>query len=104
MSLVSGAAYSASGMEQSGTGSAAGDLDGDGDLDFLVTNVQRDYNTLFLSQTPPARTVRFADETTATGLNLSDLTFPGSAALALHEITMGRGPLRCQRPHPSGAA
>lgn len=51
VSLVSGGAYSASGMEQSGMGSAAGDFDGDGDLDFLVTNFQRDYNTLFLNKT-----------------------------------------------------
>lgn len=81
VSLVSGAAYSASGIEQSGMGSAAGDFDGDGDLDFLVTNLQRDYNTLFLNQIPPSGPLRFADETTAAGLNLSTLGFLGSAAL-----------------------
>lgn len=83
VSLVSGAAYSASGTEQSGMGSAAGDFDGDGDIDFLVTNFQRDDNTLFLNQTPPGGPLRFADETTATGLNLSTLAFLGWAMLAL---------------------
>lgn len=64
-------------------GSAAGDFDGDGDIDFLVTNFQRDDNTLFLNQTPPGGPLRFADETTAAGLNLSTLAFLGWAALAL---------------------
>ena len=83
VSLVSGAAYSASGMEQSGMGSTAGDFDGDGDLDFLVTNFQRDYNTFFVNQTSPAGPLRFADETITAGLNLTTLAFLGWAALSL---------------------
>ena len=81
-SLLSGAAYSGSGMEQSGMGSTAGDFDGDGDLDFLVTNFQRDYNTLFLNQTSLGGPLRFVDETTAAGINLTTLPFLGWAALS----------------------
>ena len=65
-------------------GSAAGDFDGHGNLDFLVTNLQRDYNTLFFNQTPPGGPLRFADETTTAGLNLSTLASLGWAALALN--------------------
>ena len=64
-------------------GSTAGDFDGDGDLDFLVTNFQRDYNTFFVNQTSPAGPLRFADETITAGLNLTTLAFLGWAALSL---------------------
>ncbi|HXV59755.1 MAG TPA: VCBS repeat-containing protein, partial [Vicinamibacteria bacterium] len=47
VSLLSGAGYSGKGFEQSGMGVAAGDPDGDGDLDLFVTNFQNDTNTFY---------------------------------------------------------
>lgn len=64
LSLLSGTAYASSGMEQSGMGSAAGDFDRDGDIDFYVTHFQRDYNTLFENQ----GSLTFRDTTTMHGL------------------------------------
>jgi len=84
VSLLSGAAYAGSGMEQSGMGSAAGDFDGDEALDLFVTNFQRDYNTLFRNAGHAASTgLWFEDATVAAGLNLTTLDFLGWAALPL---------------------
>jgi hypothetical protein len=69
VSLLSGVGYSASGMEQSGMGSTAGDYDGDGDVDLYVTNFQRDYNTLFRNEGG----LFFTDVTVASGLSLPTL-------------------------------
>ncbi len=46
-SLYSGAGYSANGLAQSGMGVDAGDADGDGLLDLLVTNYSTEPNTLY---------------------------------------------------------
>ncbi len=84
VSLLSGAGYSGSGMAQSGMGSAAGDFDGDGDADLVVTNFQRDYNTFFRNRSAPnGGPLRFADETAVAGLSLETLAFLGWAALPL---------------------
>lgn len=84
VSLLSGAAYAGSGMEQSGMGSAAGDFDGDEALDLFVTNFQRDYNTLFRNAGHVASAgLWFEDATVAAGLNLTTLDFLGWAALPL---------------------
>lgn len=84
VSLLSGAAYAASGKEQSGMGSAAGDFDGDGALDLYVTNFQRDYNTLFRNTSAAAGAgLWFEDDTVAAGVNLTTLDFLGWAALPL---------------------
>jgi hypothetical protein len=73
VSLVSGAGYSALGMEQSGMGSAAGDYDSDGDEDLYVANFQRDYNTLFRND----GALSFQDVTPETGLALPTLSYLG---------------------------
>ncbi len=83
VSLLSGAAYSGSGMEQSGMGSAAGDFDGDGDTDLVVTNFQRDYNTFFRNRGAPGGPLRFTDDTAEAGLSLTTLAFLGWAVLPL---------------------
>lgn len=84
VSLLSGAAYAASGKEQSGMGSATGDFDGDGALDLYVTNFQRDYNTLFRNTSSVTGSgLWFEDDTVAAGLNLTTLDFLGWAALPL---------------------
>jgi enediyne biosynthesis protein E4 len=69
VSLVSGVGYSGLGMEQSGMGSAAGDVDGDGDEDLYVTNFQRDYNTLYRND----GALTFQDVTADAGLALPTL-------------------------------
>jgi hypothetical protein len=77
VSLVSGAGYSALGMEQSGMGLAAADYDADGDEDLYVTNFQRDYNTLFRNDGG----LSFEDVTAASGLALPTLSRLGWGAV-----------------------
>jgi hypothetical protein len=48
--LWSGAALEGSGRAQAGMGVAAGDLDGDGRADLMVTNFADDFSTLYLNQ------------------------------------------------------
>ena len=68
-----GAAYSEDGRAQAGMGVAAGDYDGDGDLDMLITHFSDDVNTLYQNQGDG----RFRDHTAATGLSLSVRPFLG---------------------------
>lgn len=47
--VVAGFAYSSDGREQAGMGIDVADIDGDGDLDVIVTNFSHDYSTLRLN-------------------------------------------------------
>lgn len=75
VSLFSGAGYSGAGREQAGMGATAGDFDGDGDMDLLVTNFQGDYNTLYRN----LGGCLFEDASEPLGLSGSSLPFMGWA-------------------------
>jgi hypothetical protein len=62
--LASGVALNADGRAQAGMGVDAGDYDGDGRLDLIVTNFAQDTNTLYHNRDGH----QFEDVTTATGL------------------------------------
>ena len=62
--LVSGAALSGDGRPQAGMGADAGDFNGDGLPDLIVTNFSHDYNTLY--ENGPAGV--FSDRSYATGI------------------------------------
>jgi hypothetical protein len=62
--LLSGVAVSGHGREQAGMGVDAGDFDGDGRLDLIVTNFAQDYTTLYQNQGAGI----FADVSVRTGL------------------------------------
>jgi hypothetical protein len=62
--LKVGVALSDNGREQAGMGVDAGDYDGDGHLDLIVTNFSHDYNTLYEN----SRTGFFADVSHLAGI------------------------------------
>ena len=62
--LVAGVALSATAREQAGMGVDAGDYDGDGSLDLVVTHFSGDYNTLYQNSAAGF----FSDVTSAVGL------------------------------------
>jgi hypothetical protein len=81
--LWSGAALDAEGNAQGGMGLAAGDADGDGDPELLVTNFWKDASTLYDNEGDAL----FADVTDAVGLH--DPTFwPLSWGAALSDLDL----------------
>ncbi len=71
--LVSGLALSSDGREQAGMGADAGDYDGDGRLDVIVTNFSEDYNTLYANTGEGL----FRDVTHAAGMGVIPLPYLG---------------------------
>lgn len=71
--LLSGLAVSGDGREQAGMGVDAGDYNGDGRLDVIVTNFSEDYNTLYEN----SGNGLFRDVTHAAGLGTIPLPFLG---------------------------
>jgi hypothetical protein len=71
--LVAGVAFSGDGREQAGMGVDAGDFNGDGFLDLIVTNFSHDYNTLYRND-PKGY---FTDVSYAAGLGYGSGPFMG---------------------------
>jgi hypothetical protein len=71
--LLSGTAYNGEGLPEGSMGVAAGDVDGDGDLDLFVTNLPREAATLYLNQGKGL----FQDATDAWGLGVPTAPFTG---------------------------
>jgi len=69
--FVSGLAFNEHGLAMAGMGIAADDVNGDGRLDFLVTNFQDEPNTLYLQDAHGL----FTDSTRAAGLHAPSLPF-----------------------------
>ncbi|GAB4161844.1 MAG: FG-GAP-like repeat-containing protein [Planctomycetaceae bacterium] len=73
MALANGLAVNHKGQAEGCMGIAAGDVNGDGFLDFFVTNFDYESNTLFLSQSQNT----FTDQTRVAGLHASSLPMVG---------------------------
>jgi hypothetical protein len=71
--FASEVAYDANGVAKAGMGVDAGDLNGDGKPDFVVTNFNDEYHSLFIS-TP---SMLYADRTVASGLAEYTKSFVG---------------------------
>jgi hypothetical protein len=71
--LVSGTAYNAEGLPEGSMGIAAQDVDGDADVDILVTNLPREGSTLYLNRGQG----QFEDATDAWGLSVPSATRTG---------------------------
>ena len=65
--LISGAALNADGEAEASMGIAAGDYDGDGDLDLFLTHFSRETNTLYRNDSEP-EALFFRDRTNAAAL------------------------------------
>ena len=76
-SFLSGAALNGDGVAQAGMGVTAADYDADGDFDLLVTNFQRDYNTLYRN----VGGCSFEELSELSGLGASTRPYMGWAAL-----------------------
>lgn len=70
--LITGTAVNLSGTAEAGMGVAMADLENDGDLDFFVTHLRGESNTLYLNQGG-----YFEDITATTGLASTSIPFTG---------------------------
>ncbi len=73
VALLAGTAYNANGVAEGGMGVAAGDADGDGDEDLLVSHLTQETNTLYLNGSTGA----FRDGTLGSGLGGASIAYTG---------------------------
>lgn len=73
VALRSGVAFASDGRARAGMGTDFGDIDGDGDLDLIVTNHELETHTLYRNLGKGL----FSEATAAAGLNIATLPFVG---------------------------
>ena len=73
VALLAGVAYNADGAAEGGMGVTAGDVDGDGDDDLLVSHLDEETNTLYLNGGAGA----FRDDTLGSGLAAASIAHTG---------------------------
>ena len=78
--LEAGCAVDAGGKAQAGMGVAAGDVDGDGLPDLLVTNFSNDHLTLYANRSLPGRPA-FSDRSYASGVGPASFRYLGWGAV-----------------------
>ncbi len=71
--ILMGAAFDSFGRAEAGMGVAAGDIEGDGDLDIFVTNLQNQTNTLYINDGK----LGFEDASSARGVAAPSLKYTG---------------------------
>ncbi|MGH9389171.1 MAG: CRTAC1 family protein, partial [Vicinamibacteria bacterium] len=71
--IVIGAAFDSFGRAEAGMGVTAGDIEGDGDLDIFVTNLQNQTNTLYVNDAK----FGFEDQSSARGVAAPSLKYTG---------------------------
>jgi hypothetical protein len=86
ISVVSGAAVNSTGMPSGGMGVAAGDMDGDGLMDLLVANYQREINSYFHN----LGSAVFEDISATSGFGGQSFTFSGFGLNLLDADNSGR--------------
>ncbi len=87
--LRAGVAYNIDGLSEAGMGVDSGDIDGDGDFDLFVTNLDGETNTLYRNEwrawksgkVTEARRMTFTDVTRSSGLGAVSTNLVGFGAL-----------------------
>jgi hypothetical protein len=103
--LLAGVALSAGGLAQAGMGVDAGDVDGDLDLDLIVTNLMGEGSTLYVNE----GNGQFEDGTAASGLTPGSLPLTGFGARLLDydndgwlDLAVANGAVHLTDPSPGG--